>query len=163
MAVRDIRLFGDPVLRTAADPVRAFDDRLAALVADLEETVALPGRAGLAAPQIGVGLRVFAYDVEGVRGHVVNPRVVSATGSQVGDEGCLSLPGLWFPAVRPETVTVEGSDAAGRPVTVTGSGLLARCLVHETDHLDGRLFLERLDAGDRRAAMKALRETPPIR
>lgn len=158
MTVRDIRIFGDPVLRTPADPVRVFDERLAALVADLQETVAPPGRAGLAAPQIGVGLRVFAYDVAGVRGYLVNPERVSASGSQEGDEGCLSLPGLWFPTVRPETVTLSGVDIAGAPVSVTGSGLLARCLAHETDHLDGLLFLDRLDPGTRRSALRALRE-----
>lgn len=158
MAVKDIVRFGDPVLRTPADPVREFGPRLAALVADLEQTVAAPGRAGLAAPQIGVGLRAFAYDVDGVRGHLVNPRVVSATGLQEDLEGCLSLPGLWFPTPRPEQVTVEGATVDGHPVTVTGQGLLARCLVHETDHLDGLLFVDRLGRDDRRAAMRVLRE-----
>ncbi len=158
MAVRDIVRFGDPVLRTPADPVRDFGPGLVALVADLEQTVAAPGRAGLAAPQIGVGLRVFAYDVDGIRGHLVNPRVVSATGLQRDLEGCLSLPGLWFPTSRPEHVTVEGTTVDGHPVTVTGAGLLARCLVHETDHLDGLLFVDRLGPDDRRAAMRALRE-----
>lgn len=159
MTVREVRLFGDPVLRTPADPVRTFDARLAALVADLEQTVALPGRAGLAAPQIGVGLRVFAYGVEGRRGHVVNPVVTSSTGSQDGDEGCLSLPGLWCNTRRAATVTVTGVDVRGRPVTVTGSGLLARCLVHETDHLDGHLFLDSLEPAERRVAMRTLRES----
>lgn len=158
MAIRDILRFGDPVLRTPAEPVRTFDGALAALVADLEDTVAVPGRAGVAAPQIGVGLRVFAFDVDGRRGHVVNPRVVAADGSQLGDEGCLSVPGLWFPAVRPENVTVEGLDRRGRPIRVSGSGLLARCLAHETDHLDGMLFLDRLEPAVRRDAMRTLRE-----
>jgi peptide deformylase len=158
VTIRDVRV--DPVLRTPADPVRDFDARLAALVADLEQTVALPGRAGLAAPQIGVGLRVFAYDVDDRRGHVVNPVVVAVEGQQDGDEGCLSLPGLWCPTRRPATVTVIGTDVHGHPVTVTGSDLLARCLVHETDHLDGVLFLDRLDPADRRVAMRTLRQQP---
>ena len=158
MALREILRFGDPVLRTPAEPVRSFDAALAVLVADLEETVAPPGRAGLAAPQIGVGLRVFAYDVDGRHGHVVNPTVVASSGTQTGDEGCLSVPGLWFPAVRPDMVTVEGFDRRGRPIRVTGTGLLARCLVHETDHLDGVLFLDRLEPAVRREAMRTLRQ-----
>jgi peptide deformylase len=158
VTIRPIRELGDPVLRTPADPVRAFDRDLAALVRDLEETVDHPGRAGLAAPQIGIGLRAFSYNVDGVIGHVVNPVVVELSEeTQDDDEGCLSVPGLYAPTVRAMHAAVEGFDAEGRPVRVEGSGLLARCLQHEVDHLDGKLFLDRLAGDARKAALRALR------
>ncbi len=158
MTVRPIRELGDPVLRTPADPVRAFDRELAALVRDLEETVDHPGRAGLAAPQIGVSLRVFSYNVDGRIGHVVNPVLVELSEeTQSGDEGCLSVPGLWAPTVRAMHAVVEGFDVDGEPVRVAGSGLMARCLQHETDHLDGRVFLDRLTGEARKQALRALR------
>ena len=159
MTIRPIRELGDPVLRTPADPVRGFDRDLAALVRDLEETVDHPGRAGLAAPQIGVGLRAFSYNVDGVIGHVVNPVVVELSDeTQDDDEGCLSVPGLYAPTVRALHAVVEGVDAEGRPVRVEGSGLLARCLQHEVDHLDGKLFLDRLAGEARERALRALRD-----
>ena len=159
MTIRPIRELGDPVLRTPADPVRAVDRDLAALVRDLEETVDHPGRAGLAAPQIGVGLRAFSYNVDGVIGHVVNPVVVELSDeTQDDDEGCLSVPGLYAPTVRAMHAVVEGVDAEGRPVRVEGSGLLARCLQHEVDHLDGKLFLDRLAGEARKRALRALRD-----
>jgi peptide deformylase len=159
VTIRPIRELGDPVLRTPADPVRAFDRDLAALVRDLEETVDHPGRAGLAAPQIGIGLRAFSYNVDGEIGHVVNPVVVSLSEeTQDDDEGCLSVPGLYAPTVRAMHAAVEGFDAAGRPLRVEGSGLLARCLQHEVDHLDGRLFLDRLAGEARKQALRALRD-----
>jgi peptide deformylase len=159
VTIRPIREIGDPVLRTPADPVRAFDRDLAALVRDLEDTVDHPGRAGLAAPQIGVGLRAFSYNVDGVIGHVVNPRVVELSEeTQDDDEGCLSVPGLYAPTVRAMHAVVEGFDASGKEVRVEGSGLLARCLQHEVDHLDGRLFLDRLAGEARKRALRALRD-----
>lgn len=159
MTIRPIRELGDPVLRTPADPVRAFDRDLAALVRDLEETVDHPGRAGLAAPQIGVGLRVFSYNVDGVIGHVVNPVVVSLSEeTQDDDEGCLSVPGLYAPTVRAMHAAVEGFDVHGDPVRLEGSGLLARCLQHEVDHLDGTVFLDRLTGEARKRALRALRD-----
>jgi peptide deformylase len=159
VTIRPIRELGDPVLRTPADPVRAFDRDLAALVRDLEETVDHPGRAGLAAPQIGVGLRVFSYNVDGVIGHVVNPVVTSLSEeTQDDDEGCLSVPGLYAPTVRAMHAAVEGFDAGGTPIRVEGSGLLARCLQHEVDHLDGRLFLDRLTGEARKRALRAIRD-----
>ncbi len=157
MTIRPIRELGDPVLRTPADPVRAFDRELAALVRDLEETVDHPGRAGLAAPQIGVSARVFSYNIDGVIGSVVNPRLVELSEeTQDGDEGCLSVPGIWAPTVRAMHAVVEGSDVHGEPVRVPGSGLMARCLQHEVDHLDGKVFLDRLTGDARRAAFRAL-------
>ncbi|MGY1740041.1 MULTISPECIES: peptide deformylase [unclassified Blastococcus] len=157
MTIRPIRELGDPVLRTPSDEVRAFDRELAALVRDLEETVDHPGRAGLAAPQIGVSARVFSYNIDGVIGHVVNPRLVEVSEeTQDGDEGCLSVPGIWAPTVRAMHAVVEGFDVHGEPVRVPGSGLMARCLQHEVDHLDGKVFLDRLTGDARKAALRAL-------
>jgi peptide deformylase len=129
VTIRPIREFGDPVLRTPADPVRDFDRELAALVRDLEETVDHPGRAGLAAPQIGVSLRVFSYNVDGEIGHLVNPVIASLSEeTQDDDEGCLSVPGLYAPTVRAMHAVVEGFDVDGKPLRLEGSGLMARCL-----------------------------------
>jgi peptide deformylase len=159
VTIRPIRELGDPVLRTPADEVRAFDRELAALVRDLEETVDHPGRAGLAAPQIGVSARVFSYNVDGVIGHLVNPRVVQLSGeTQDGDEGCLSIPGIWAPTVRAAHAVVAGFDVHGEPLELSGSGLMARCLQHEVDHLDGKVFLDRLTGEARKAALRALRD-----
>jgi peptide deformylase len=157
VTIRPIRELGDPVLRTPADPIRAFDRELAALVRDLEETVDHPGRAGLAGPQIGVSARVFSYNIDGVIGHVVNPRIVELSAeTQDGDEGCLSVPGIWAPTVRAMHAVVEGLDQHGEPLRLEGSGLMARCLQHEVDHLDGKVFLDRLTGDARRAAFRAL-------
>ncbi len=158
MTIRPIREVGDPVLRTPADEVKNFDRELTALVRDLLETVDHPGRAGLAAPQIGVGLRAFSYNIDGVIGHMVNPTVVELSEElQDGDEGCLSVPGIWAPTVRAMHAVVEGFDVHGKPLTLEGSGLMARCLQHEVDHLDGRLFLDRLTGEARKSALRALR------
>lgn len=155
---RPIREVGDPVLRTPADEVKHFDRELACLVRDLLETVDHPGRAGLAAPQIGVGLRAFSYNIDGVIGHMVNPTIVELSEEiQDGDEGCLSVPGIWAPTVRAMHAVVEGFDADGTPLTLEGTGLMARCLQHEVDHLDGKLFLDRLTGEARKTALRALR------
>jgi peptide deformylase len=159
VTIRPIRELGDPVLRTPADEVRAFDKELAALVRDLEETVDHPGRAGLAAPQIGINARVFSYNIDGVIGHLVNPRVVELSEEiQDGDEGCLSVPGIWAPTVRALHAAVEGFDVHGEPLRLEGSGLMARCLQHEVDHLDGKVFLDRLAGDARKQAFRMLRE-----
>jgi peptide deformylase len=158
VTVRPIREIGDPVLRTPADPVRSFDRELAALVRDLEETVDHPGRAGLAAPQIGVGLRVFSYNIDDVIGHMVNPTIAELSEEiQDNDEGCLSVPGIWAPTVRALRCVVEGFDVHGEPLRLEGEGLMARCLQHEVDHLDGKVFLDRLTGDARKAALRALR------
>ena len=158
MSVRPIRRWGDPVLRSACAPVSHFDDALAHLVADLLDTVtAEPGRAGLAANQIGVPLRVFSFFVNGEAGYVVNPVLSDDSGSQDGPEGCLSLPGLWFDTRRADRVTVTGVDVHGSPVRRTGTGLLARCFQHEVDHLEGRLYIDRLEGEARREALRAAR------
>ena len=157
MTVRELRLIGDPVLRTPCRPVTVFDAALAALVTDLMDTVALPGRAGLAANQIGVSLSAFSYDVQGARGYVVNPRLVATDGEYDGEEACLSVPGVSAMRLRAAYARVEGVDVHGRPVAVEGTGELARCLQHETDHLRGELYLDALTGERRRAAMRQLR------
>jgi len=163
MTVRPIRLFGDPVLRTAAEPVTTFDEELRRLVTDLEDTVREPGRAGVAAPQIGVSLRVFSYNVGGRVGHLVNPVLSGFDGEQDDEEGCLSLPGMGFSTPRAYAVTATGSDQHGEPVTIEATGFLARALQHETDHLDGRLYIDTLTGDTRRQALRALRSGRPAR
>jgi peptide deformylase len=158
VAQRPIRLVGDPVLRTCCDAVDRFDGPLIGLVADLEETVSAPGRAGLAANQIGVSRRVFAYNVDGQVGHLVNPVIEAVEGEQEEDEGCLSLPGLWYPLRRARYARARGVDRLGQPVVVEGEGLLARCIQHEVDHLNGQLFVDRLSGSARKEAMRDLRE-----
>ncbi|HJU97732.1 MAG TPA: peptide deformylase [Jiangellaceae bacterium] len=159
MTVREIRLYGDPVLLTVAAEVTEFGDATHSLAADLVDTVLLPGRAGLAAPQIGVSRRAFSYNVDELVGVVFNPVVADRDGEQTGDEGCLSVPELWYPTRRSLHVVVEGMDADGAPVRVEGTELMARCLEHEVDHLDGVVYLHRLDRDTRRAAMRAVRES----
>ena len=169
MAVQPIRLFGDPVLRTAADPVVDFDKELRTLVADLFETMLDAPGSGLAAPQIGVGLRVFTYHVDDdEHGHLVNPELSFPDDEQQdGPEGCLSIPGLSWDCRRHRHVVARGRDMYGEPVTLLGSDLLARCVQHETDHLDGVLFVDRLDPETRRRAMAEIRAAewsggPPV-
>jgi peptide deformylase len=161
VTIRPIRMFGDPVLRTACDQVTRFDDALARLVTDLLETVQEPGRAGLAANQIGSSLAAFSYNVDGELGYVINPVVVEATGEQGGLEACLSIPGISAVRPRAERAVVTGVDLRGEPVTVTGQGEMARCLQHETDHLRGELFIDKLDRDERTAVMRWLREELP--
>ena len=158
MAIQPIRLFGDPVLRTPAAPVTHFDRELRTLVKDLTDTMLDAPGVGLAAPQLGVSLRVFTYWVDGELGHLVNPSLDLSQECQEGDEGCLSFPGLYYPATRARHVVATGYDMHGEPVRLEGSDLLARCVQHETDHLDGVLFIDRLDREQRKAAMRAIRE-----
>jgi peptide deformylase len=154
-----IRLFGDPVLRSPAVAVTDFDKELRRLVADLTDTMLDAPGAGLAAPQIGVGLRVFTWHVDGELGHLVNPSLELSAELQEGPEGCLSFPGLTFDCSRALSVVATGFNMYGDPVTVEGSQLLSRAIQHETDHLDGVLFIDRLDRETRRVAMKAIRES----
>jgi peptide deformylase len=159
MAVRSIRLFGDPVLRAVSLPVESLDGARA-LVQDLLDTVALDGRAGVAAPQIGVNLRAFSYNVDGTIGYVLNPVLEETAGDPVPTaEGCLSIPGLWHEALRHPYARVRGIDLDGAEVVLEGEGLMAQALQHETDHLDGELFLSRLPADVRRQAMREIRES----
>jgi peptide deformylase len=159
VSVRPVRLFGDPVLRTPADPVVDFDRQLRSLVKDLAETMLEERGAGLAAPQLGVSLRVFTFDVDDVVGHLVNPVLeFPDEQEQDGPEGCLSIPGLYFDTKRRLNVVAKGFDMQGEPVQIVGTELMARCLQHETDHLDGVLFVDRLDAETKKEAMKAIRQ-----
>ena len=159
MAYRDIRIIGDPVLRTECDWITDIDDSVKALVEDLLETVDEDGRAGLAANQIGIGLRAFSWNIDGEIGYILNPRIaeVSKDEYQDGDEGCLSVPGLWFPTERAWYARAEGVDLDGKEVVVEGEELMARCIQHECDHLEGHLYLDRLDRKNRAKAMKELR------
>lgn len=159
MPVRPIRLFGDPVLRTPAEAVRTFDKELRGLIRDLTETMIQAPGAGLAAPQIGVSLRVFVYDVAGQLGHLVNPELSELSPElQDGEEGCLSFPGLYFDTPRAARAIARGFNMHGEPVSIEGSEMLARCVQHETDHLDGILFIDRMSPEQRKLAMKAIRE-----
>jgi peptide deformylase len=160
VTVVPIRLFGDPVLRTPADPVTVFDKELRTLVADLHETMLDAPGAGLAAPQIGVGLRVFTFHVDDEQsGHLVNPVLhFPDDEEQDGPEGCLSIPGFTFDCRRKAHVVAHGQNMYGDPITVEGTAMLARAVQHETDHLDGVLFVDRLDPDARKEAMRAIRE-----
>jgi peptide deformylase len=158
VALRPIRLIGDPVLRTKCEVVTTFDKELRTLVKDLTETMQDAPGVGLAAPQIGVGLRVFTYDVDDVVDHLVNPVLHFPYDETMdGEEGCLSIPGLTFDCVRMAEVIAHGQNMYGDPVTITGRDLLARCVQHETDHLDGVLFVDKLDAETKKLALEAVR------
>lgn len=159
MAMREIRIIGDPVLRTPCEEITTIDDRVRSLVADLLETVDQDGRAGLAANQIGVSLRAFSWNIDDEIGYVLNPRIVALSDDvQEGEEGCLSVPGLWYPTRRAWYARVVGTDLDGNDVEVEGTELMARALQHEVDHLDGKLYLDRLDKSVRKKAMRAVRE-----
>ena len=159
MAIQPIRLFGDPVLRTRATEVVDFDRELRTLVQDLTDTMLDAPGAGLAAPQLGVGLRVFTWHVDGEVGHLVNPVLDLSADTQDGPEGCLSIPGLVQDCRRAMSVVAKGFDMHGEPVVVEGSQTLARAIQHEADHLDGILFVDRLDGEARRAAMREIRQS----
>ena len=158
MAIQPIRLFGDPILRKPALEVVDFDKELRRLVEDLTDTMLEAPGAGLAAPQIGVGVRAFTWYVDGEVGHLVNPRLDLSEELQDGPEGCLSIPDLTFDCKRALSVVARGFNMYGDPVVVEGSELLARAIQHETDHLDGVLFIDRLESDARKAAMRAIRE-----
>lgn len=159
MAVREIRLLGDPVLKTVCERVTDFA-AASTLIDDLLETTQLPGRAGVAAPQIGVSLRAFSYNVHGELGYLINPEIIETFGDlKPTDEGCLSVPGLWHPTPRYEKVVARGQLLDQSTITITAEGLLAQAMQHECDHLEGNVYLDRLELEERRAAMKKLRET----
>jgi peptide deformylase len=165
VAVLEIRLFGDPVLTERSAPVTRFDAELARFGDDLLETLRAAHGAGLAAPQVGVLKRMFAYDIppdeetgEHPSGVLVNPVITRWEGEQHGEEGCLSFPGLYYACTRAMAVSVTANDVRGQALELDGEGLLARCIQHEIDHLDGVLFLDRLSRGDRKQALKQWRE-----
>lgn len=160
MAIREIRVFGDPVLRTKCAEITTIDESTTALVNDLIDSVKLPGRAGVAAPQIGVALRAFSLNINGDISYVLNPVLERCWGElkEIG-EGCLSVPELWHDTPRYEFARVSGINLAGEPVVLEGSGLMAQALQHETDHLDGLVYLNRLSGDSKKAAMAKLRNT----
>jgi len=161
LTVRPIRLFGDPVLRSPADPIRPEllgSAGVRDLVQDLIDTVKEPGRAGVAAPQIGVGLRAFSYNVDGEVGYVLNPEIVEVSGEpELMGEGCLSVPGLGYPTRRYPYAKVRGVDVDGAEVVLEGTGLMAEALQHECDHLDGTVYVMTLDPEIRRQALRDIR------
>ncbi len=159
MSIQPIRLFGDPVLVTPAAQVVDFDKELRTLVADLTDTMLEAPGVGLAAPQIGVGLRVFVWDVDEALGHLINPTLDLSDELQDGEEGCLSFPALSYETPRSLRAVAKGFNMYGEPITVDGTELLARCLQHESDHLDGIVFIDRLSPQDRKLAMKEIRES----
>ncbi|HEX2089828.1 MAG TPA: peptide deformylase [Actinomycetota bacterium] len=160
MTVLPIRRLGDPVLRELAQAVESFDHVLKRLYEDMLETMYDAPGVGLAAPQVGLSLRFFVFDAnDGSGPHAVaNPILSGLDGSQVEDEGCLSIPGLWYASPRALRARVDGLDLDGNPVLFEGEGLVARIFQHETDHLDGTLFIDRLPERDRREAMASLRD-----
>lgn len=159
MSVIPIRLYGDPILRTPAAEVVDFDKELRKLVQDLTDTMQDAPGVGLAAPQLGVSLRVFTYWVDDELGHLVNPVLDLSDEQQDGEEGCLSVPDLAFECKRAKSVVAKGMNMHGEPITLEGSDLLARCVQHETDHLNGIVFVDRLDPQIRKEAMKLIRES----
>jgi peptide deformylase len=159
MSIQSIRLFGDPVLVTPSNLVVDFDKELRNLVRDLTETMQAAPGAGLAAPQIGVPLRVFVWDIDEELGHLINPTLDLSADLQEGEEGCLSFPELRYETPRAFRAVAKGFNMHGEPVTVEGTELLARCLQHETDHLNGVLFIDRLPESERKLAMKEIRES----
>ena len=159
MSIQEIRLFGDPVLLTPASPVVDFDKELRKLVADLTDTMLEAPGAGLAAPQIGVPLRVFTWHVDDVLGHLINPTLTLGEEIQDGEEGCLSFPELRYETPRAMRAVAKGFNMYGEPITVEGSEFLARALQHETDHLNGILFIDKLSSENRKLAMKEIRES----
>ncbi|MCT1426584.1 peptide deformylase [Corynebacterium sanguinis] len=158
MAVRSIRLFGDPVLNSVAAPVTRFDDSLRTLVSDMLDTMDDAGGVGLAANQVGVDARVFVFDCQGMRGHIINPTWEAAgQDMQIGREGCLSVPGVSGQVSRHNRAVARGVDAFSRPLAIVGTGLLARCIQHESDHLDGIMFMRRMEPESRKEAMTIIR------
>lgn len=163
---RPVVVVGDPVLHTPTEPVTEFDDELARLIEDMFATMYVAEGVGLAATQVGVGLAVFVYDCHDDadvqhRGHLVNPRVMATAGpEQKLEEGCLSVPGPYATLGRPYSVTVAGQDRYGQPVEVTGTGFLARCLMHETEHLAGTLYIDHLNRRRRSRVLQSIEPFP---
>jgi peptide deformylase len=156
VSIRQLRFLGDPGLRTPSDPVTRFDDALASLIGDLLDTVQEPGRAGLAANQIGASVAAFTYNVDGQLGYLINPRIVELAGEADGIEGCLSIPGVSALRRRAARAIVAGVNLSQGPVIVSAAGELARCLQHETDHLRGELYIDKLDGDERRRVMRQI-------
>lgn len=159
MAIQPIRLFGDPVLVSRAQEVTTFDKELRNLVKDLTDTMLDAPGAGLAAPQIGVSLRVFTWNIDEDIGHLINPVLDLSEELQEGEEGCLSFPGLVYETPRAMRAVAKGFNMYGEPMLIEGSELMARALQHETDHLDGIVFIDRLSKTGRKEALAEIRNS----
>ncbi len=160
MSYREIRIIGDPVLRSVCDPITRITPGIEQLVRDLMENVQEPGRAGLAANQIGVSYRAFSWNIDGNTGYILNPMIVETSDeTQGGDEGCLSVPDLWYPCRRPWYARAEGVDLQGNKVVVEGKEIWGRLIQHECDHLDGHIYVDRLERHLRKEALTALRSS----
>jgi len=159
MSIQEIRFFGDPVLTTPASLVVDFDKELRTLIQDLTDTMIDAPGAGLAAPQIGVPLRVFVWDVDEELGHLINPVLTLSEEMQDGEEGCLSFPEIRYETPRAMRAVAKGFNMYGEPITVEGTEFLARALQHETDHLNGILFIDKMSPEDRKLALKDIRES----
>ncbi len=160
MAILPIRVFGDPILRSVAAPVAEIDARIKKLVDDMIETMYDAPGVGLAAPQVGVGRRIFVFDIDDELGPraVINPELVETSGEWEYNEGCLSVPEYFWTILRPSTALVRGLDLDGKEVAFEGDELMGRVLQHEMDHLNGILLLDRLNRGERRKALREIRE-----
>lgn len=153
-----MRIFGDPILREPCRDVGRFDASVAKLGRDLLDAMAHYSGVGVAANQVGISLRVFVFDDEGTPRWLVNAEIADLEGEETIDEGCLSVPGLYFPTTRATRLHVKGADLEGKPAEFIAEGFLARIMQHETDHLKGLLYLDRLDDETRREAMRQIRE-----
>jgi peptide deformylase len=158
MALRDLHLLGSPVLRTRSSNIESVDDELRRFIADLFETMDAAKGIGLAANQVGVARRVAVVDADGTRFAMVNPVIRSAEGRARAEEGCLSIPEVYGDVTRADRIVLEATDEQGKPFTLEAAGLVARCIQHEIDHLDGILILERTSRDQRKEAMRTLRE-----
>jgi peptide deformylase len=161
VAILEVRTLGDPILRSTASPVTAFDDALARFAEDMLDTMRAAPGVGLAAPQVGRPIRLFVYDSgeEGESGALCNPEITwSSDETEAREEGCLSIPGQYFDVVRPVAVHVRAQGLDGATVEIDADGFLARIFQHEIDHLDGILFVDRLEPAVRKEAMRALRD-----
>jgi peptide deformylase len=156
VSIRPLRYLGDPLLRTLSEPVTRFDDALARLIEDLMDSVQEPGRAGLAANQIGSSLAAFSYNVDGQLGYLINPTIVELSGEEDGAEGCLSIPGISAVLPRAGRAIVTGVNLDRERVFISGTAELARCLQHEIDHLHGELYIDKLDTDERRRVMRQI-------
>lgn len=159
MAIRKILYLPDARLRTIAKPVETFDDSLQGLIDDMFDTMYHARGVGLAAPQIGVSLRLSVIDVKGDKTNqlvIINPEIISAIGEKEYEEGCLSVPGAYDTVIRADKVTVKALDRMGQPIEITANGLLGECLQHEIDHLNGKLFVDLLSPLKRMVARRKL-------
>jgi peptide deformylase len=161
MAVRPVRIYGDPVLRQRAVDLTAVDETVRRLIEDMRETVKAYNGVGLAATQLGVAQRVLVVSLptdseERVQHALINPVITHRSGSETGEEGCLSIPGIWEEVARSALLRVRGLDLTGKPVEIEAGGFLARVIQHEIDHLDGVLFVDRLSALKRQFLRRSL-------